>query len=99
MRPSESGSSSSLAVSRRAPPASSSSSPGFFQPKPRLILAPVYMATCMAAPSEALAHLLGFLVRGAHSAMIDEVLLPQANSSSDVPVMRNRSPATKEAAA
>ena len=38
---------------------SSAPSPAFRHQKPRLIVAPVCMATCMAAPSEALAHSLG----------------------------------------
>ena len=53
----------------------------------------------MAAPSEALAHSLGILVRGAHRAISEDVLVPQANSNSDVPAMRKARPATKDAAA
>ena len=53
----------------------------------------------LAAPNEALAHSLGSLERGAQSAMSEEVLVPQAKSSSEVPAMRKRSPATKDAAA
>ena len=51
----------------------------------------------LAAPSEALAHSLGSLVRGAHKAISEEVEVPQAKNRSEAPAMRNRSPATKDA--
>ena len=51
----------------------------------RLSLAPVCMTKCMAAPSQAFAHSLGSLLRGAQSAISRDVLVPQANSSSMVP--------------
>ena len=71
----------------------------FRHQKPRLILAPVCMATCMAAPSEALAHSLGSSGARRPKAISEEVVVPQAKNRSEVPAMRNRSPATKDAAA
>ena len=53
----------------------------------------------MAAPSEALAHSPAAPLRGAHSAINRDVLVPQANSSSMVPITRKARPATKATAA
>ena len=99
MRPSGSGSASSTGAAISSSGSSSAPSPAFRHQKPRLMVAPVCMATCIAAPSEALAHSLGIFERGAQSAMSEEVLVPQAKSRSEVPAMRKRSPATKDAAA
>src|SRR5262249_39939018 len=99
MRPFESSSRSSGAAAVSNSGSSSESSLALRHQKPRLILAPVCMATCMAAPSEALAHSLESLVRGAHKEISEEVEVPQAKNKSEVPAMRNRSPATKDAAA
>ncbi len=57
------------------------------------------MTKCMAAPTQALAHSLAALLRGAHSAISRDVLVPQANRSSMVPTTKKASPATKETAA
>ncbi len=103
MRPSASGSDQAasrltLASSSAKSGTSSGSWLRFGQPK-RLSLACVCMARCSAAPSEAFAHSLGILVRGAHSAMSADALVPQANSRRAVPVIRKKRPARKEAAA
>jgi len=62
-------------------------------------MAPVCMAKCMAAPSDAFAHSPATRLRGAQSAMSLEVLVPQANRSSMVPITRKARPATKDTAA
>ena len=59
----------------------------------------VCMTKCMAAPSEALAHSPATLVRGAHRAISLDVLVPQANRSSMVPITRKARPATNATAA
>ena len=99
MRPSPSGSVSSAGAAASNSGSSSSSSPALRHQKPRLILAPAWLASCMAAPIEAFAHSLGSVERVAQSAISEEVLVPQAKSSSEVPTRRKRSPATKDAAA
>ena len=57
------------------------------------------MVKCMAAPSEAFAHSPAAPLRGAHSAMRREVLVPHANSSSMVPTTKKARPATNATAA
>ncbi len=57
------------------------------------------MTKCMPAPSQALAHSLAALERGAHKAMSLDVLVPQAKRRSAMPTTKNASPATNDTAA
>ena len=57
------------------------------------------MTKCMAAPSQAFAHSPAAPLRGAHSAISRDVLVPQANSSSMVPITKKARPATNDTAA
>ena len=69
------------------------------QPKPRLSLAwyawrDAWRRRARHSPTRS-----GSPLRGAHSAMSADALVPQANSSSEVPAIRKTRPAMKEAAA
>ncbi len=103
MRPSASGSGSSqVSSSPSSKSLASSSCCAWRRGKMRtmrLSLAPACMTKCMAAPSEALAHSPAAVLRGAHSAISLDVLVPQAKRSSMVPTTRKARPATNETAA
>ena len=99
MRPSGSGSASSTGAAISSSGSSSAPSPAFRHQKPRLMVAPVCWRHAWPHPMRHWPIRSEASERGAQSAMSEEVLVPQAKSKSEVPAMRKRSPATKDAAA